>query len=144
MHRLLVGIAVLACSNGSTDQHREVRDIGTLCLRSTPAADLFVQVDFAVGCLSSTCTLVRATECTVDVDGGDIRVHSYARIEDLSRPGGVCSDDCMSVGATCETGAAPGRYRLIYGDYDYVTQITLPSEPIALFSPDGQAPAGCE
>lgn len=129
MHRMLIALVVLACSGGSTDQLREVRDNGTLCLRSTPAADLSVQVAFSVGCLSSTCTVVRAAVCTADVAGNDIRVRSYAQIEDVGRPGGNCSDDCMPVGATCEIRAAPGNYRLIYGDYDVVTQSHCPAGP---------------
>jgi hypothetical protein len=118
---------------------QQLRDQGSLCLRSTPDGVLSIDVTFP-GCLSSSCDTVISKSCSVERTGNEILVHSQAEIE---HAGEICTDDCGVATAQCTASSVDaGEYTLIHGDDR--AQVTLPGDGALLFNPTGVAQSRCD
>lgn len=102
---------VQLCAFDARDQPSEY-PLGSSGPQSFASGPLVLRVAGAT-CLSSSCTEDVQASCTATLEGQTVRVEA-----DFSwtESGGACTDDCMSIVATCRTpGLGPGRYTITLG-----------------------------
>jgi hypothetical protein len=93
-------LILLACFGGFGDSNFETEtntlvDSGALCTQE----DGTLKVDFQT-CLSSSCDTLLSAVCTATLDDDLLTVTATAEIE--SQIGGMCTDDCGFVEASCD------------------------------------------
>jgi hypothetical protein len=126
MHRLSYAIAfsihLIACSDSAVTTYE---DEGSLCLSSVTddgAAEVEITVQIPT-CLSSSCSRVISTSCSVQEADGVLNVTSHAEVEQWT---GTCTDDCRSLEMKCRSPRlAAGQYTLTFGAES--TTLNLPA-----------------
>ncbi|MEZ4318780.1 MAG: hypothetical protein R3F61_14800 [Myxococcota bacterium] len=116
---LVLFTALTACNVVDPVDVTEFVNEGTLCTN----ANGDVVVDWQT-CLSSSCDTLTDAECTATLDGTDLALESYGRIESQ---GLECTDDCGFAVATCTlpTIADPTQITVTHG----TTTVTLSDLP---------------
>ena len=81
---------------------------------------------FARGCVSEACDAVPTLECRVEAGEEPRTLVVHSRYSYEHKQGTVCTADCRSITAGCETQAlAPGTYTVKYGTHTF--RLRIPS-----------------
>lgn len=120
--RLTAALLLTAAACGPGTNKTTYVDSGSVCFDSKADGTVSVSVTFP-GCLSSSCSTVKAALCRITEKDGVILLSSYGEVEDDRSE---CTDDCGSFTAHCESAPiAPGTYTVQFGDQS--AELTLPA-----------------
>jgi hypothetical protein len=114
MRVALLLVVVAGCSSEEPVM-KSVQSAGRVCLHGKTtaegqlyAANTSVTIIYETpGCLSHDCDRDRSASCQAEVIDGGLNIESFASWNDYGHINGICTDDCGTIGAKCETPPLP-------------------------------------